>query len=160
MIKTGIGYDVHRLKPNKPFYIGGVKINSNFGSEGHSDGDALSHAIVDAILGAASLGDIGKYFPSNDSSWKNASSSIFLKDAIKKIKNRGYTICNVDTTVVLEKPKIEKYNERIKNSLAAIMELDEASINIKATTTDGLGNIGLGKGWAAIAIVTIQKKGL
>ncbi len=158
MIKTGIGYDVHRLKIDKPFYIGGVKINSNFGSEGHSDGDALSHAIVDAILGAAGLGDIGEYFPSDDDSWKDISSSIFLKEAIEKINNIGYIICNVDTTIVLKKPRLEKYKNKIKNNLALIMGLDEDNINIKATTTDGLGQVGDGKGWAAIAIVTIQKK--
>tara|TARA_S200000501_G_C20774744_1_gene722169 strand:- start:42 stop:515 length:474 start_codon:yes stop_codon:yes gene_type:complete len=157
MTKIGIGYDVHRLEKNKPFFIGGIKIESEFGSVGHSDGDALIHAIVDAVLGAAGLGDIGIYFPSDEVSWKGVESSIFLKEAVNKIEKVGYKICNVDTTIVLENPKLNNYFDVIKNKLASVMKIDKSNVNIKATTTDGLGHIGKGNGWSALAVVTLKK---
>ena len=155
MIRIGIGYDAHQLKVGERLIIGGVQISSDVGSVGHSDGDALSHAIVDALLGAAGLGDIGKYFPSHDNTWKGAQSRLFLIDAIARITEKGYKINNVDTTIILQAPKIEKHIPEIKKVLSKIMSLDETNINIKATTTDGLGIIGEGLGWASMSIVSL-----
>ncbi len=158
MIKVGIGFDVHQLASGEAFLIGGVRILSDVGSVGHSDGDALSHAIVDAILGAAGLGDIGSFFPSDDDTWKDAKSKIFLIDAIKKISDEGYIVNNIDSTIILEYPKINKYILDIKKGLSKTMGLDESKISIKATTTDRLGVIGEGLGWASMAVVSIIKK--
>ena len=157
MIKVGIGYDVHQLRTNEDLYIGGVKIPSDFGSVGHSDGDALSHAIIDALLGAAGLGDIGKIFPSDDDTWRGAQSSIFLVDVMARIKKEGYKINNIDATIILQSPKLENYIGQINNSLSDIMAIDQSSINIKATTTDKLGVIGEGLGWASMAVALLIK---
>ena len=157
MIKVGIGYDVHQLRTNEDLYIGGVKIPSDFGSVGHSDGDALSHAIIDALLGAAGLGDIGKLFPSDDDTWRGAQSSIFLIDVMARIKKEGYKINNIDATIILQSPKLENYIGQINNSLSDIMAIDQSSINIKATTTDKLGVIGQGLGWASMAVALLIK---
>ena len=157
MIKVGIGYDVHQLRTNEDLYIGGIKIPSDFGSVGHSDGDALSHAIVDALLGAAGLGDIGKLFPSDDDTWRGSKSSVFLIDVMTRIKNAGYKINNIDATIILQSPKLEKYIGQINKSLSEIMAIDQSSINIKATTTDKLGVIGEGLGWSSMAVVSLIK---
>ena len=157
MIKVGIGYDVHQLRTNEDLYIGGVKIPSDFGSVGHSDGDALSHAIIDALLGAAGLGDIGKFFPSDDDTWRGAQSSIFLVDVMARIKKEGYKINNIDATIILQSPKLYNYIGQINNSLSNIMAIDQSSINIKATTTDKLGVIGQGLGWASMAVALLIK---
>ena len=155
MNRVGIGYDVHKLEQGEDFIIGGVKIFSDFGSVGHSDGDALIHAIVDALLGSSGLGDIGKYFPSNNKTLKGIQSSVFLIDAIERVGAKGFIINNIDTTIILQKPKIDKYIPKIKTSLCNIMKLKESKINIKATTTDHLGFIGDGIGWACMAIVSL-----
>ena len=157
MMKVGIGYDVHQLRANEDLYIGGVKIPSNVGSVGHSDGDALSHAIIDALLGAAGLGDIGKLFPSDDNTWRGAKSSIFLIDVMTRIKKEGYKINNIDATIILQSPKLENYIGQINNSLSEIMAIDQSSINIKATTTDKLGVVGEGLGWASMAVALLIK---
>ena len=155
MNRVGIGYDVHQLEKGEDFIIGGVKVFSDFGSVGHSDGDALIHAIVDALLGSSGLGDIGKYFPSNNKALKGIQSSVFLIDAIERVGDKGFIINNIDTTIILQKPKIDKYIPEIKTSLCNIMKLKESKINIKATTTDHLGFIGDGRGWACMAIVSL-----
>ena len=155
MNRVGIGYDVHKLEQGEDFIIGGVKVFSDFGSVGHSDGDALIHAIVDALLGSSGLGDIGKYFPSNNKALKGIQSSVFLIDAIERVGDKGFIINNIDTTIILQKPKIDKYIPEIKTSLCNIMKLKESKINIKATTTDHLGFIGDGRGWACMAIVSL-----
>jgi 2-C-methyl-D-erythritol 2,4-cyclodiphosphate synthase len=157
MMKVGIGYDVHQLRANEDLYIGGVKIPSNFGSVGHSDGDALSHAIIDALLGAAGLGDIGKLFPSDDNTWRGAKSSIFLIEVMTRIKKEGYKINNIDATIILQAPKLENYIGQINKSLSEIMAIDQSSINIKATTTDKLGVVGEGLGWASMAVALLIK---
>ena len=155
MNRVGIGYDVHKLEQGEDFIIGGVKIFSDFGSVGHSDGDALIHAIVDALLGSSGLGDIGKYFPSNNKALKGIQSSVFLIDAIERVSEKGFIINNIDTTIILQRPKIDNYIPEIKASLCNIMKLKESKINIKATTTDHLGFIGEGRGWACMAIVSL-----
>ena len=157
MTRIGVGYDVHRLDDGEDLYIGGVKIPSNVGSVGHSDGDALCHAIVDALLGAVGLGDIGKYFPSSDDSWKDVQSSVFLIDALSKINNAGFNINNIDTTIIIQKPRLENHILQIRENLSKIIDLDESKINVKATTTDGLGTIGDGQGWAVLAVVSLIK---
>ena len=157
MNRVGIGYDVHKLEQGEDFIIGGVKVFSDFGSVGHSDGDALIHAIVDALLGSSGLGDIGKYFPSNNKALKGIQSSVFLVDAVERVSDKGFIINNIDTTVILQRPKIDNYIPEIKTSLCNIMKLKESKINIKATTTDHLGFIGDGRGWGCMAIVSLLK---
>ena len=158
MIRTGIGYDVHKLEKGTDLVIGGITIPHKFGSLGHSDGDGLIHAIVDAILGAAGLGDIGKYFPSESKEWKDCSSSYFLSETVKLIRKSGFEIVNIDSTVVLQKPKLIKYTPSIVNNLSLIMGTESTCISVKATTTDGLGFAGTGKGWSVFAIATLNQK--
>ena len=157
MIKTGIGYDVHQLVKGESLIIGSVPVQADFGSLGHSDGDALIHSICDALLGAASLGDLGGFFPSDTDEWENVESKMFLIDVISKVKKEGYSINNIDATIVLQSPMLTTYIPRIKNSLANILELDESQVSIKATTTDHLGFIGKEQGWAVLAIATLSK---
>ncbi len=155
MIKTGIGYDVHQLGEGLPLIIGGVIIESSLGSIGHSDGDALIHAICDSLLGASGLGDIGKFFPSDDKEWENAQSHLFLTKVNKLILEAGYYISNIDCTIILQKPKLSGYIVNIKKNIANILNLSQNDISIKATTTDHLGYIGQSKGWSVIAVSTI-----
>ena len=158
LIRTGIGYDVHSLSEGVKLVIGGVEIDFSKGSVGHSDGDALIHSIVDAIFGAACIGDLGQYFPSNESKWKDVSSIVFLKFAVEKIRLMGYEINNVDTNVIIQNPKILDYKSKIINNLSQTMKINKNQISIKAKTTDFLGFIGNGEGWSSQAIVTIYKK--
>ena len=155
MIRSGIGFDAHQLEKGIDLYIGGIKIDSDLGSLGHSDGDALIHSVVDSLLGAAGLGDIGQYFPSDNAEWENAKSEIFLIEAKKILINNRFKISNIDCTVVLQKPKINPYIESIRNNISRILELNKNYVSIKATTTDYLGYIGDSKGWSVISIATI-----
>ena len=155
MIKTGIGIDIHKLKEGLPLFIGGVNIKSSLGSVGHSDGDALIHAIVDALLGAVVAGDIGKYFPSEGKKWADTQSKYFLSEARKILVKSKYQISNIDCTVILQKPKLQKYIPSICNNVAEILNIEKEKVSIKATTTDYLGYIGKSKGWSALAIATI-----
>lgn len=157
MIRTGIGYDVHQLAENRKLVIAGVVIPSEKGSVGHSDGDALSHAIIDALFGAACLGDLGDYFPSDDNKWKGANSLDLLSESINKVISEGYTINNIDSVVIIQKPKLKKYILQIRENLARTIGIPINSISVKATTVDYLGAIGAGDGWASQAIVTIFK---
>ena len=155
-IRLGHGIDVHPLKKNCSFILGGVNIESDTGISGHSDGDILIHAIVDALLGALSLGDIGTLFPSNKK-WENCNSVFFLKETLKKVNNNGYHIINIDTTIILQSPKINSYISEIQKSLAIILNMNADRISIKATTTDFLGFIGEKKGVAAFATALLKK---
>ena len=155
MTRTGIGYDVHQLADGEKLIIGGVEIPSPIGSVGHSDGDALIHAVVDALLGAAALGDIGQFFPSEDETWKGASSSHFLADTVKRIGDAGFSINNVDATIILQTPKLAEYISQMKYNLAYSMQVDESQVSVKATTTDRLGFVGDGSGWAGQAVATL-----
>ena len=157
MIRTGIGYDVHQLARDRKLIIAGITIPSEKGSVGHSDGDTLSHAIVDAVLGAASLGDLGDYFPSEDDKWKDANSLDLLSESIRLLTLKGYAINNIDSTVIIQKPKLKKYILRIREKLATTIGIPIESISVKATTVDRLGAIGAGEGWASQAIATITK---
>ena len=155
MIKTGIGYDVHKLKEGMPLIIGGVMIESSLGSVGYSDGDGLIHAICDSLLGASGIGDIGTFFPSDNKKWENAESRLFLTEVNKMVLQAGYYISNIDCTIVLQKPKLSNYIVDIKKNIANILNVNQNNISIKATTTDHLGYIGESKGWSVIAISTI-----
>ena len=160
MTRVGIGYDVHQLKKGELLYIGGIHISSDVGSVGHSDGDALSHSIADALLGAAGLGDIGILFPSEDDTWKDVRSTFFLENVARRVKESGFSINNIDATIILQEPRIGDYIDKIKLSIATSMGLEQSTIHIKATTTDRIGAIGEGLGWGAMAIVSIVKEPL
>ena len=155
MARTGIGYDVHQLVEGKALIIGGVEIPSKFGSEGHSDGDGLIHAVVDALLGAAALGDIGQFFPSEDETWKGVSSNHFLVDTMNRVREAGFRINNIDATVMLQTPTLADHIPQMKYNLAYSMQIDESQVSVKATTTDCLGFVGDGSGWAVLAIATL-----
>ena len=155
MIRTGIGYDIHQLSEGEKLIIGGVEIPSLIGSVGHSDGDALIHAVVDSLLGAASLGDIGVFFPSDDHTWKDMPSNHFLSETVTQIREKGFEISNLDTTVILQKPKLAEFIPQMKYNLAYSLQIDESLVSLKATTADYLGFIGEGKGWAAQAVATL-----
>ena len=156
MIRTGIGYDVHQLVKGESLIIGSVKIKSEIGSLGHSDGDALIHSICDALLGAASLGDLGHFFPSDDDKWQNKESHHFLTEVIHKIKKKGYSINNIDATIIIKSPKLISYIPEIKKRLAFVSGLSKSRIAVKATTTDNLGFIGEGLGWSVLAIAKLS----
>ena len=156
-IRLGHGFDVHQLKENIPLIIGGLKIPYHKGSRGHSDGDALIHAIVDAIFGALSIGDLGKHFPSNDPKWKNANSIIFLEYANDLIYQHGYEISNIDSTIVLQEPVLKNHIIPMKKLLCKVLLLKSDQLSIKATTTDHLGFIGDCDGIASLATIVLIK---
>ena len=153
--RVGFGYDVHVLKDNLKFFLGGVEINHTKGCVAHSDGDVLIHAICDALLGAANLRDIGFNFPDSDITYKNIDSKILLKRTNELLKAKGYKISNIDTTVSLQKPKIKDYIPEMKSVLAKVLEIDEDCVSVKATTTEGLGFEGREEGVSANAVVLI-----
>ena len=153
----GIGFDVHRLVPNKKLYIGGIKIPSNLGTLGHSDGDPVLHAITDAILGACSMGDIGEKFSDKNKKFKNIRSTILLKEIIQQIKNKGFIINNLDINIITEKPKIQKYKKKITNYIGKLCEISTSQINIKGKTTEKLGVIGKEKAIACEVIASVIK---
>ncbi len=158
MIRTGIGYDVHQLVKNRPLIIGGITIPSPVGSLGYSDGDVLLHALVDALLGAVALGDIGTLFPSSEQQWKDADSRIFLETAVEKVKSAGYTIVNIDSIVILQKPELAQHITAMRENIADILGVAVGRVAVKATTTDYLGFTGRGEGLAAQAIATITRE--
>ena len=157
MIKSGIGYDVHSLVKGEELIIGGVKIDSSWGSAGHSDGDVLLHAIVDALLGASKLGDIGMHFTSSDERWKGMESTHFLEQAALLVRGQGFEIDHVDSTVILEEPKLAEITPQMVYKVSYTLKIDETAVSIKATTTDKMGFIGRGEGVGAMAIATISK---
>lgn len=157
MHKIGIGTDIHRLTPGRQLILGGVAIESDLGAEGHSDADALSHAITDALLGALALGDIGSHFPNSEERWRNAESFVFLKYTIGLVKERGFLIGNVDSIITLEVPKLRPYVNRIRESLAAVLDVDIDCVSVKAKTNERLGSIGRSEAVKAEAIVLIEK---
>jgi 2-C-methyl-D-erythritol 2,4-cyclodiphosphate synthase len=156
-IKVGFGFDVHQLQEGLDFYIGGVKIPHSKGALGHSDADALIHAICDALLGAAGLKDIGYYFPDTSSEFKGIDSKILLKRVVDLISEKGYSIGNVDVSLVLEKPKIKPYIDEMIATLAPILKVENDDISIKATTNEKMGYVGREEGIAAYAVCLISK---
>ncbi len=153
--RTGLGWDVHRLAPNRPLILGGVTIPSEFGLEGHSDADILSHAITDAILGAAALGDIGMHFPDTDPRWKGADSLIFLKHALELARAAGFELVNVDSTVIIERPKLKDHRTAIREKLSAVLGLALDRVSVKFKTAEKVGPVGEGKSAEAQAVVTV-----
>lgn len=157
--RTGIGWDVHRLSAGRPLILGGVTVPSELGLEGHSDADVLSHAITDAILGAASLGDIGMHFPDTDPRWKDCDSLVFLRHAQKLTEALGYRIIHVDSTVILERPKLKDYREAIRQRLADTLVLELDRVSVKFKTAEKVGPVGEGRAAEAQAVVSLQKMG-
>jgi len=155
LVRVGQGWDVHRIAPGRPLILGGVAIPSEFGLDGHSDADILSHAITDALLGAAALGDIGMHFPDSDPRWKGADSSQFLRHARDLVAAQGYAIVNVDSTVILERPKLKDYRQAIREKLAQTLELDSGQVSVKFKTAEKTGPVGEGRSAEAQAIVFI-----
>jgi 2-C-methyl-D-erythritol 2,4-cyclodiphosphate synthase len=155
VIRIGQGLDVHPFAPDRPLILGGVRIADRGGLEGHSDADAVLHAITDAILGAAGAGDIGSYFPSTDERWRGADSAIFVREAKRILDEMGASITNLDVTVVAQQPKLAPHRDAIRTSVARLLDLGESQVNIKATTTDHLGFVGRGEGICAMAIVAV-----
>jgi 2-C-methyl-D-erythritol 2,4-cyclodiphosphate synthase len=160
MIRVGQGIDVHQFADARPLILGGVRISDTGGLAGHSDADAVLHAITDAILGAAGAGDIGQYFPSEDPRWKDADSTVFLREAKRVIAEMEAEIGNVDVTIIAQKPKLAPFRDAMQASIAQLLDLPAGHVNIKATTTDHLGFIGRSEGICAMAIVLISVSGL
>jgi len=155
MFRVGFGSDIHRLAEGRPLILGGVTIDSDLGAEGHSDADALTHAVTDALLGALALGDIGTHFPNNDERWKNAESFVFLRFALGLVKQRGYSVVNVDSTIHLERPKLRDYIERMQEGIADALEVESSAISIKAKTGEAVDAVGEGRAVRADAIVLL-----
>lgn len=156
-IRIGSGYDVHAFVTGRPLILGGVTIPSERGLSGHSDADTVIHAIVDALLGAAAIGDIGHHFPSNDERWKNQPSSVFLDYTYDLLCQQQYVINNIDATIVAERPKLAPYIQAMRTHLAEHLHLNREQVSVKATTTDGLGFAGRKEGIACYAVALIEK---
>lgn len=156
-MRIGIGYDVHRLIENRKLILGGVEIPFHLGLLGHSDADVLTHAICDALLGAIALGDIGTHFPDTDPKYKGMDSQVFLRKINAKVKDQGYVIENIDSTVIAQRPKLAPYIQQIRSILANTLEISETQLSVKATTSEGLGIVGEEKAIVAQAIASIRK---
>lgn len=159
-IRTGFGYDVHKLEDGADFWLGGIKIEHSKGAVGHSDADVLIHAICDALLGAANLRDIGFHFSDQDAAYKGIDSKILLKEVVSLLQSKGYSIGNIDSTIALQSPKVNPHIPEMAKTLAEVMTIDLDDISIKATTTEKLGFVGTEAGVAAFANVLILKEGL
>ncbi|MFH1691231.1 MAG: 2-C-methyl-D-erythritol 2,4-cyclodiphosphate synthase [Candidatus Omnitrophota bacterium] len=157
-MRIGLGYDIHRFSAGRKLFIGGIEIPSSKGLLGHSDADVLIHALCDALLGAMGQADIGHHFPDTDQKYKDVSSLVLLEQVRFLLEKEGYEIENIDTVVLLEAPKIAPYKEKIKECLSACLKMGQSRISIKATTHEGVGEIGRGEAAAAHAVVLIKKK--
>ena len=158
--RIGNGYDIHRLISGRDLIIGGIKLNhpTNLGLDGHSDADVLTHSIMDALLGALSLGDIGKYFPPSDEKWKNANSLLLLSKVIELIRNEGWDVNNIDSVIIAERPKIKPHVESMRKNISNILDIDHSLIGIKATTNEKLGPEGREEGISCHSVVLLEKK--
>lgn len=154
--RAGIGYDVHRFEEGRPLILGGVTVLSDRGLAGHSDADVLTHAIMDALLGAAALGDIGDHFPDTDAQWKDARSVELLTSVRDKVAQRGYAIRSVDASVQCEAPRLGPYRDRMRGEIAAALRVDRSQVNVKFGTNEGMGFVGRGEGIACQAIASIE----
>ncbi len=159
-LRIGNGYDIHRLKKGRDLIIGGVKLEhpNNLGLDGHSDADVLSHSIMDALLGALSLGDIGKYFPPTDEKWKDADSLILLSKVVGLIENKGWLINNIDSVIVAERPKFLPHIDAMKENISKVINLEKNLIGIKATTNENLGPEGREEGISCHSVVLLEKE--
>ena len=158
-VRAGIGYDVHKLEPGIPLWLGGVRVEFEAGLAGHSDGDVLVHALVDAMLGAAGLGDIGTYFPSSDAQYRGAPSLMFLREVADLLERQGWQAVNLDATIVAERPRLAPYVQSMREKIAESTGLSPLQVNIKCTTSDGMGFPGRGEGIGALAIATVEANG-
>jgi 2-C-methyl-D-erythritol 2,4-cyclodiphosphate synthase len=156
---VGIGYDSHRLAPGRRLVIGGVEIPSEHGLDGHSDADVLTHAVIDALLGAAGLGDIGEHFPDSDERWRDADSIVLLEAVVAMVAERRLEVLNIDGTVVMEAPKLAPHRQAIREGLAGALGIEVARVNVKASTGEGIGFVGRGEGVAALAIASLREAG-
>ena len=153
---TGIGWDSHRFVAGRPLILGGVAIDHELGLLGHSDADALTHAIIDALLGAAAMGDIGQHFPDTDERFRNADSMLLLRTVVAALAERGLAVTHVDATVVMERPKLAPYRDAIRAALADGLGVGPEHVNVKASTGEGMGFVGRGEGIAALAVATLH----
>jgi 2-C-methyl-D-erythritol 2,4-cyclodiphosphate synthase len=157
MLRIGQGYDAHRFKEGGQLVLGGVAIDYEKSLAAHSDGDVALHALCDALLGAAALGDIGRHFPDSDPSFKGIDSRVLLREVRAKIVERGYSVCNVDLTIVAQKPRFAPYIEKMRSTVANDLEISLEAVNVKATTTEGMGFEGRGEGISAYAVALLRK---
>ncbi len=157
-MRVGFGYDVHPFVSGRPLILGGIQIPYLFGLKGHSDADVLTHAICDALLGAIAEGDIGRHFPDTDPKYRNVKSTLLLKKALSKVRDKGFHPINIDATIVAQKPKLSDNIPRMVKEIAKALEIEAGSVNVKATTTEGLGFTGREEGIAAYAVVLVEKK--
>jgi 2-C-methyl-D-erythritol 2,4-cyclodiphosphate synthase len=156
IMRFGFGYDIHRLEPGRKLVLGGISVPSPLGLTGHSDADVLVHAICDALLGAAALGDIGTHFPTTERKYKNISSLKLLGRVNQLLTVSGYQVVNIDSTIVLEEPKVAKFIPKMRKKIADVLKVSTRCISIKATTNEGLGHLGRGGGCAAYAVASLQ----
>jgi len=157
-MRVGFGYDVHAFVKGRPLFLGGIEIPYLFGLQGHSDADVLLHAICGALLGAIGEGDIGKHFPDTDPQYRDIRSTVLLKRVINKIKEKGFHLVNIDTTIVAQKPKLSEFISRMVKQIADVLEIEPGRVNVKATTTEGLGFAGRGEGIAAYAVALVEEE--
>jgi 2-C-methyl-D-erythritol 2,4-cyclodiphosphate synthase len=155
---VGIGYDSHRLVAGRRLVIGGVELSSELGLEGHSDADVLAHAVTDALLGAAGLGDIGEHFPDTDERWRDADSMQLLAEVVERLHDAGFAVENVDCTVVMERPKLSPHRDAIRERLAQALGVEPRRVNVKASTGEGIGFVGRGEGVAALAVAGLRER--
>ena len=158
MFRIGIGHDTHRLVAGRPFVLGGVSIPFELGAEGHSDSDALAHALIDAMLGAMADGDIGVHFPDSNPKWKDADSFEMLAHVLRRVEARGFQVVNADATVLLERPRIREYVMAMRVNIARVLNLDVSSVSVKAKTGEGVDAVGRGEAVSAQAIVLLSNE--
>lgn len=152
---VGLGFDIHRFQSGRPLILGGLEIPHDRGLVGHSDADALLHALTDALLGAAGLGDIGQHFPDTDPQWKGAASRVFLAKAVEEVRRKELRIVNVDATIVTEHPKIGPHRQKLREALAALLGLEVTAVNVKAKTMEGVGPVGAGEALETLVAVEL-----
>ena len=157
MIRTGIGIDSHRFETGRPLVLGGVDIPHEEGLAGHSDADVLTHAVIDALLGAAGLGDIGQHFPDTDERFKDADSLELLRTVTVFLESNGFRVLHVDSTVMMERPKLSPYRDSIRETLSGVLGIGLGHVNVKATTGEGMGFVGRAEGVAALAVATVER---
>ncbi|HEY2597440.1 MAG TPA: 2-C-methyl-D-erythritol 2,4-cyclodiphosphate synthase [Candidatus Dormibacteraeota bacterium] len=158
-MRVGIGYDVHPLRPGRDLVIGGVRIDNPLGLDGHSDADVLTHAVIDSLLGAAALGDIGQHFPASAPEYQGASSQDLLAMVVRTVRQAGYRLINVDSTVIAEEPRLQPHIDAIRRQLAKTLEIELGAVSVKATSPEGLGSLGREEGIAAQAVALIEATG-
>jgi 2-C-methyl-D-erythritol 2,4-cyclodiphosphate synthase len=158
-VRVGIGYDIHPLRPGRELVLGGVRIENPLGLDGHSDADVLTHAVIDSLLGAAGLGDIGQHFPANDPAYEGASSQDLLATVVRALKQAGYRVVNVDSTVIAEEPRLQPHVAAIRKQLAKTLDIDSGAVSVKATSPEGLGALGREEGIAAHAVALVEATG-